>query len=56
MYVMYQSKEPIITVRDSATTGLKKGEEICSPENIIFWSKDQVQLPIHQNLILHVFE
>ncbi len=38
---MYQSKEPI-TVRDSATIGLEKGEDICSPENIIFWSKDQV--------------
>jgi len=42
---MYQSKEPI-TVRDSATTELQKGEDIFSPENIIFWSKDQVQLPI----------
>jgi hypothetical protein len=41
MFVMYQSKDPI-TARDSAMAVLQKGAEISSPENIIFWSKDQV--------------
>jgi len=41
LFVMYQSKDPI-TARDSAMATLQNGEKIFSPENIIFWSKEQV--------------
>jgi hypothetical protein len=41
MFVMYQSNVPI-TARDWALELFRKGEDICSHENIIFWSKDQV--------------
>jgi hypothetical protein len=45
---MFQSKDPI-TARDSALAGLKKGNDVCSSKNIIFWSKDQVTITESSN-------
>ena len=45
MFVMFQapSKAPIIIPREAAVAVIENLEKVGSPENIIFWSKDQLK-------------
>ncbi len=44
MFVMFQAKKtPIIIPREAAVAVIENVDIVGSPENIIFWSKDQIK-------------